>query len=126
MASLSLWHQGRWGGSEGEPGPVAGAVEPGTLDLVVTGQGSVTIPPGYGSRVPRDFTLVGDGGNTGESKEKYLGTHNNNTGTLPQDTAKQNILLLHNEPLQRGGKTQIISKRLGLGNPTTTNKAGQS
>lgn len=60
LALPSLRHQSRRGGREWEPGLVACAVEPGTLDLVVTGQGSVTIPPVYESRVPRDFPLVGD------------------------------------------------------------------
>lgn len=60
LALPSLWHQSRWGGGERQPGLVARAVEPGALDLVVTGQGRVTIPPVYESGVPRDFVLVGD------------------------------------------------------------------
>lgn len=37
--------QGCGGGGEGQPGPVASAVEAGPLNLVVTGEGRVTIPP---------------------------------------------------------------------------------
>lgn len=37
--------QGGGGGGEGQPGPVASAVEAGPLNLVMTGEGGVTIPP---------------------------------------------------------------------------------
>lgn len=60
LALLSLRHQCWRGGSERQPWLVARAVESGTLDLVVTGQGSVTIPSVYEGRVPRDFPLGGD------------------------------------------------------------------
>lgn len=41
-----VWEvQGGGGRGEGQPGPVASAVETGTLNLVVTGQRGVTIPP---------------------------------------------------------------------------------
>lgn len=60
---LPLWRlgklQGRGGGDEGQQGPVAGAVEAGAFDLVVTGKRGVTIPTEqHGSRVSSHFTLV--------------------------------------------------------------------
>lgn len=60
---LPLWRlgelQGRGGGDEGQQRPVAGAVEAGAFDLVVTGKRGVTIPTeqdwsGFSSH----FTLV--------------------------------------------------------------------
>lgn len=60
---LPLWRlgelQGRGGGDEGQQGPVAGAVEAGAFDLVVTGKRGETIPAEqHGSRVSSHFTLV--------------------------------------------------------------------
>lgn len=37
--------QGGGGGGEGQPGPVASAVEAGPLNLVMTGEEGITIPP---------------------------------------------------------------------------------
>jgi hypothetical protein len=54
-----------------EPGPVAGTVEPGPLELVETGQGGITIPSEqHGSWVPRDIILVGDGETPGALKKE--------------------------------------------------------
>ena len=76
LAWLSLWHLGELqigrGGCQGQPGAVASTVEPGSLDLVVTGQRGVTIPPVQsGSGFPPHLILVGDGGrgDTGRVKE---------------------------------------------------------
>lgn len=60
LALVSFWHQSWWGGSKRKPGLVACAVEPGTLDLVVTGQGGVTVPPMCERRLRWDFILVGN------------------------------------------------------------------
>lgn len=60
LAMPSLWHQCCGGRGEREPGLVARAVEPRTLELVVTGQGSVTIPPECESRVHCRFILLGE------------------------------------------------------------------
>ncbi len=42
-----VWRVGdvQGGGGEGQPGPVASAVQAGPLNLVMTGEGGITIPP---------------------------------------------------------------------------------
>lgn len=51
----------------------------------MTGQGSVTIPPMYESRVPRDFTLAGDEIPPALTKKKDQGS--NDTRCTPDQTA---------------------------------------
>lgn len=58
-----LWHvvdvQGGRGGSEGQPGPVASTVEARPFNLVMCGEGRVTIPPlNQSGSVSPDFGLV--------------------------------------------------------------------
>lgn len=89
-----LWHlgelQGRWGGALGEPGTGAGTVEPGPLELVVTGQGGITIPPEqHGSCVPRDIILVGDGETPGALK-KETREHTALLGQFPKTQQSNN------------------------------------
>lgn len=57
LALPSLWHQGRWRGGQREPGLVACAVQPGTLDLVMAGQRRVAVPAVDDGRVLGDVTL---------------------------------------------------------------------
>lgn len=60
LALSSFWHQSWWGGGKWKPGLVACAVEPGALDLVMTGQRSVTVPSMCERWLWWDFVLVGD------------------------------------------------------------------
>lgn len=60
LALSSFWHQSRWGGGQRQPGLVACAVEPGTLDLVVSGARGVAVASMYEGRVLWGFILVGN------------------------------------------------------------------
>lgn len=96
-----LWHLG-------EPGPVASTVEPGPLELVVTGQGGITIPPEqHGSCVPRDIILVGDGETPGALK-KETREHTALLGQFPK-TQQSNNSFFDQPPPQK--KKILLDKK---------------
>lgn len=90
----------------GEPGTGAGTVEPGPLELVVTGQGGVTIPPD-GSWVPRDLILVGDGETPGALK-KETREHTALLGQFPK-TQQSNNSFFDQPPPQK--KKILLDKK---------------
>ena len=92
LALLSLRHESRGGGGDGQPGPVPGTVQPGPFDLVVTGQGRVTIASQDGNGVPGIVSLRGDRHTLHALSGQQTNRQTMNT-TSPQDTTQASPVL---------------------------------